>query len=76
MTTLLQRAVAKAAELPPEQQDALAEFLLQEMADEARWDRAFARSEGALGQMAAEAVRENRTGMTSDLSPETLGRKD
>ncbi|MEM1042053.1 MAG: hypothetical protein AAGI91_05430 [Bacteroidota bacterium] len=73
MTTLLEKAVARAAELTDEQQDALATLLLEEIEDEARWDAAFAGSQDLLSQMAAEAMEEHRAGETRDLDPDTLG---
>ena len=45
MTTLLEEAFAKAAQLPPQEQDALAAVLLEEIASEKRWQDAFAQSQ-------------------------------
>lgn len=42
MTKLLERAVAEAAQLPEEQQDAVATQLLADLKVEGAWDRAFA----------------------------------
>ena len=42
MTKLLERAVAEAARLPEEQQDAVAAQLLADLEAERAWDRAFA----------------------------------
>ena len=42
MTKLLERAVAEAARLPEEQQDAVAARLLADLEAERAWDRAFA----------------------------------
>lgn len=72
MTKLLERALAKVAELPEEQQDALAAMLLEEIEDEARWDAAFAGSQDLLARMAAEAMAEHRAGQTRDLNTERL----
>ena len=41
MTKLLERAVAEAAQLPEEQQDAVAAQLLADLESERAWDRAF-----------------------------------
>lgn len=73
MTTLFEKAIAKASELPDNQQDALATLLLEEIEDEARWDAAFADSQDLLARMAAEAMEEHRAGQTLDLDPDTLG---
>jgi len=39
MTDLLQRAFAEASKLPADQQDRVAQWLLDELADEEHWDR-------------------------------------
>ena len=74
MTALLEKAVAKASALSADDQDALASLLLDEIEDDARWDAAFARSQGVLAALAAEAMEEHRAGETRDLDPDTLGR--
>jgi hypothetical protein len=48
MTELLEKAVRKLAELPPEEQDAVATILLRELALERRWAELYAKSEGLL----------------------------
>lgn len=73
MTTLLEKAISKASALPEQQQDALAQILLNEMEDEARWDASFARSQDMLAGMAAEAMEEYRAGGTRDLNPDAPG---
>lgn len=55
MTDLLQKAFAEASKLPPEEQEAIAQWLLQELESERRWDEAFAGSQDALAKLAAEA---------------------
>ena len=75
MTALLERAFSEARKLPPEQQDALGSLLLDEIADEAKWDELFARpeSEALLARLGAEAMAEHRAGRTLPLDPDTLG---
>jgi len=72
MTDKLKKAVAKAEQLPDEQQDALAAIILAEIADEASWDAAFARSHDVLQRLDAEAGEEDRRGETQDLDPEKI----
>ena len=67
MTGLLKEALEKISKLPPQQQDELAAWLLEEMADEARWAKAFERSQGALEKLAQEALDEFRRGETLPL---------
>lgn len=60
MTTLLDKALREVTKLPPEEQDAIAAILLQEIASEQRWATAFANSQDALAKMAEEALAEYR----------------
>jgi hypothetical protein len=62
MTQLLEEAIAKLHQLPPHQQDAMAQFILDELADEQQWDQAFERSQDALARLAAKVRRDIRTG--------------
>jgi len=68
MTKLLEQVFQKAAALPDQTQDALAKFLLAEMADEMAWDTAFAGSQDELAHMAREAVAEYKAGKTKPLN--------
>ena len=72
MTTLLQEAFAKAAALPPQEQDVLASRLLAELADEDEFDRAIAASSDKLARLAREALEEDRAGLTEELDPDRL----
>ncbi len=72
MTTLLQEAFAKAAALPPAEQDLLAARLLAELAEEHEFDRAIAASGEKLAGLARQALAEHRAGQTQALDPDTL----
>jgi hypothetical protein len=72
MTELLEEAIAKLKNLPPNEQDAIAAIILEELEDERRWDETFARSSGILAKLAAEAMAEYRAGKTQELDPDTL----
>jgi hypothetical protein len=67
MTIALQEAFAKAAALPPEQQEAIAAILLEEIAVDDRWQQSFAQSQDALSKLAAEALNEDAQGRTLDM---------
>ena len=67
MTDLLQRAFAEASKLPADQQDRVAQWLLDELADEEHWDRRLSETTDALSQLAREALDEHRAGATEDL---------
>ncbi len=72
MTKSLEEAFAKASRLPPVEQDALAAWLLEELESERRWGGVFARSQDALGKLAAEALAEHRGGGTEELDPRQI----
>lgn len=72
MTKLLEKAFAEAAKLPDDDQDALAQAVLAELASERRWDELFAGSTDVLSELAQEALAEHRTGRTKALDPDTL----
>ena len=63
MTTLLQQAFERASQLPREEQDRFARFLLAELESERRWAELFSRpeSEDLLERMADEALAELST---------------
>ena len=67
MTTLLERAFTKAAQLPIEQQNVVASLLLREMESEKRWTEALAKSQDVLASLADEALMEFERGETVSL---------
>ena len=71
MTEMPEKAIARARQLPENQQNTIAAFILEEIEDEAGWDTAFARSHDMLERLATEAREEDRKGLTnhSALSP-------
>jgi hypothetical protein len=72
MTEQLQRAFSEAAKLPEPKQDLLATWLLEEIADEAEFDRQIERTASQLSGLAKEAIAEFRAGRTEELIPEQL----
>ena len=66
MTELLEKAFAEAAKLPEETQDRIATQLLQELADDAKWDESFAASADELERMASDALEDFRAGRTEE----------
>jgi len=69
---LLERALAEMSKLPEEEQDAIATWLLDELASDRDWAGAFARSGVLLEQLAYEALVELRDGRTKLLNPDDL----
>ena len=72
MTQLLDEAFNQASQLPPDEQNALARWLLEEMASERLWDEAFHVSADRLKELAEEALQEAREGRTEELDPDRL----
>jgi hypothetical protein len=72
VTQLLKKAFDQASQLPPEEQDALAKWLLEEIASERRWEEAFRASADRLRVLAEEALQEAREGHTEELDPDRL----
>ncbi len=72
MTNLLKEAFEKASELPPEEQDSFARFILAELESEARWDELFSKSQSELATLAEEAREEYLSGSTEPLDPDSL----
>ena len=62
MTELLEKAFSEATKLSMREQDALAAWILEELASERQWDEAFADSADALAQLADEALAEHHSG--------------
>ena len=67
MTELLERAFAEASKLSPEEQDFLAQILLDDLASEELWEQSFARSQDELARLGEEALAEHRRGETKPL---------
>ncbi len=55
MTQLLEQAIAEVHKLSPDQQDQIAQIILDELADNQRWDQTFANSQDTLARLAAKA---------------------
>jgi hypothetical protein len=72
MTTRLEQAFAEASKLSEAEQDLLASRLLAEIAAEDDFDRAIAASGEKLAKLAAEALAEDRAGLTESLDPDRL----
>ena len=72
MTHLLQHAISELQKLSDSQQDAMAAVILDEIADEAKWQSAFESSQDELTRL-AEKVREDiRQGQVRDVGIDEL----
>ena len=72
MTRALDAAIAKLATLPADEQDRIAQWLLEELRDDEHWTRQFAASQDALGKLAAEARADLSAGRATELDPDKL----
>jgi hypothetical protein len=62
MTALLEKAFARASDLPRDVQEQLARQMLQDIAGESKWNKTLAKSQKLLESMAAGARRAQRQG--------------
>ena len=69
MTDLLRKALEAASQLPEDEQDAVAEWLLAELQSEEEWDKRFASTQGTLSALTREALAEYERGKTKEPSP-------
>ena len=69
MTDLLKKAFDAASKLPEDKQDAVAEWLLAELASEEGWEGRFARTQDARSALAHEALDEHERGETKESCP-------
>jgi hypothetical protein len=69
MTKLLERALGRVAELPPDEQDRIARLLLDELESDERWQRSFEQSPDRLAKLAAEARADIQRGEVLDRDP-------
>ena len=67
MTESLEKAFTEAAKLPATEQEALAAFLLEELASEKKWEKQFAGSQDELANLAREAISEFKAGKTKSM---------
>ena len=66
MTQLLKQALDAVNRLAPQEQDAIAAIILDELADEQRWDEAFARSQDKLANLAKKVKADIAAGRVVD----------
>jgi hypothetical protein len=69
MVTRLQEAFEEVSKLPPDEQERWADWLLEQLESERKWDELFSRpaSQTLLEKMAAEALEEHSAGLSIDL---------
>ncbi len=72
VTKRFERVIIKVGELPAQEQDALADWILAELEDDLRWEKAFANSQSALEKMAEKALQDRAQGKTQPLDLSAL----
>jgi hypothetical protein len=72
MTRTLDAAIAKLATLPPDEQDRVGRWLLDELQDEESWSSQFDASQDTLSRLADEARADNLAGRSTELDPDKL----
>lgn len=68
MGTKLAEAFARIQELDETSQEMWAEWILEEIESERKWDELFERSQDMLEAMADRALAEERAGLTEELT--------
>ena len=72
MTTLLEQALDQLRKCTPAEQDTIAALILEELADDTRWEDAFAASRPEIEQLAEKVRAQIRAGQTRDMRIEDL----
>ena len=72
MTELLEKALSEVYKLAPEQQDAIASVILEELEDEKRWEAAFASSQDKLAKLAEKVRADIKAGRVKKMELDEL----
>lgn len=72
MTPLLEKALSEVYKLPPEEQDAIAAVILEELEDEQRWNKAFTESQDKLAQLAHKVRADIKAGHSKKMDIDEL----
>lgn len=72
MTKLLQEAIGQVQSLSADEQDVIAALILEEIADERKWDKSFANSQDKLAALADKVRADIREGRTRNLGIDEL----
>lgn len=72
MTPLLEKVLGEVYKLSPEEQDAIAAVILEELEDERRWNKAFAESQDKLAQLARKVRADIKAGHIKKMDIDEL----
>ncbi|MBO6586314.1 MAG: hypothetical protein JJ953_09440 [Gracilimonas sp.] len=72
MNKKVKEVTEKLEELPKEERESFAAFVLEELESEERWSQLFKKSESVLTNLANEAIEEYQAGKTKKLDQDKL----
>lgn len=72
MTRTLDAAIAKLTALPPEEQERVGRWILEQLRDDEAWSVRFDASGEVLGRLAVEARADRVAGRANGIDPERL----
>lgn len=72
MTPLLEKVLSEVYKLSPEEQNAIAAVILEELEDERRWNEAFAKSQDGLAQLAHKVRADIKAGRIKKMEIDEL----
>jgi hypothetical protein len=72
MTKLLENAIEQVQRLSSDEQDAIAAIILDEIADDRKWDETFARTQAQLSKIADKVREDIRSGKTRNMGIDEL----
>ena len=72
VTKELEKAFELASKLPPEEQEELAAWILEELRADRKWARSLAASQARLARLAQEALGEYDAGDSEQLDPDKI----
>jgi hypothetical protein len=72
MTKLLEKALAEIQKLSEQDQDSIAQIILEEIEDERKWDEAFAKSQHKLSKIAEKVRADIKAGKVKKIGIDQL----
>ncbi len=72
MTPLLKKVLSEVYKLQPEEQDAIAAVILEELEDERQWQETFAESQDKLAQLARKVRADIKAGRIKNMGIDEL----
>jgi len=67
MVELMEKAISRLTSLPADEQARIAQWILDELEDEQRWNELFKQNEGRYGALVAQVFADDDAGLVDDL---------